>query len=90
MAAMLIGYPALTFSRWLAFGWGGSVGLDITAETCPLGTATITRLGTQPDVRGLRHAHSYNHARAPGIVAEFVARVAGARDSAVRSSIASI
>jgi hypothetical protein len=57
MAAMLIGYPALTFSRWLAFGWGGSVGLDITAETCPLGTATITRLGTQPDVRGLRHAH---------------------------------
>jgi hypothetical protein len=73
LAAMLLGYPALLFSRWLAFGWSGSVGMDVTAEACPLGTATITRLGMPADAPGMRHAHSYNDARAPAIVARFIA-----------------
>jgi hypothetical protein len=76
--AMLVGYPALVFTRWLAVGWGGSIGVDITAETCPLGTATVTRLTPAADARGLRHAHSYNDARAPDEIAGFIARMADA------------
>jgi hypothetical protein len=75
--AMLLGYPALLFWRWLAFGWGGSIGVDITAETCPLGTAAITRLGRPVDASGLGHAHSYNDEHAPELIAEFVAETTG-------------
>jgi hypothetical protein len=74
LVAMLVGYPALVFSRWLAFGWGGSVGVDITAETCPLGTATVTRLAPSPETPGLRHAHCYNDPRAVPEIAAFVMR----------------
>jgi hypothetical protein len=70
--AMLLGYPVLMFSRWLAFGWGGSIGVEITAETCPLGEASITRLGPSVDALGLRHAHSYHDERAPKLIAKFV------------------
>jgi len=73
LVAMLLGYPALLFSRWLAFGWGGSIGVDITAETCPLGTATVTRLET-PAATGLQHANSYNDHRAPELIAKFIAQ----------------
>jgi hypothetical protein len=70
--AMLLGYPALVFSRWLAFGWGGSIGVEITAETCPLGDASITRLGPPVDALGLRHAHSYHDERVPKLIADFI------------------
>lgn len=80
---LLLAYPFLMFSRWLAFGWGGSVDMDITAETCPLGTATTTRLAAPEDARGLRHAHSYNHPDAARVVADFIARVAGTGGAAV-------
>jgi hypothetical protein len=75
--AMLLGYPGLLFWRWLAFGWGGSIGVDITAETCPLGTAAITRLGRPVDASGLGHAHSYNDEHAPELIAEFIAEKTG-------------
>ena len=46
-AAQAAGITAMAFSRWLAFGWAGSIGvLQITAETCPLGDASITRLAS--------------------------------------------
>ncbi|MGH9159364.1 MAG: hypothetical protein ACRD2X_05185, partial [Vicinamibacteraceae bacterium] len=79
--ALLLGVPALLFFRWLAFGWGGSIGLDMTAETCPVGTATVVRLGSAPNALGLRHAHSYNHERAPHLVAEFIAGIVGTGNS---------
>lgn len=72
LSALLLGYPALFLFRWLAFGWGGSIGLDVTAETCPLGTATVTRLSAPPGARGLRHAHIYSDERTPGLIAGFV------------------
>ena len=65
-------YLILAFFRWLAFGWAGSVDVDLTAETCPIGTATITRLESPKDVQGLRHGYSYNHPDAPGVVARFI------------------
>jgi hypothetical protein len=65
-------YLTLAFFRWLAFGWAGSVDVDVTAETCPIGTATITRLESPKDVRGLRHGYSYNHPDAAGVVARFI------------------
>jgi len=80
--AMLLGYPALVFSRWLAFGWGGSIGVDMTAETCPSGTAMITRLGPPVDSSGLRHAHSYHDERAPDLIAKFIAQTTGPRHDA--------
>jgi hypothetical protein len=81
--AMLLGYPALVFSRWLAFGWGGSIGVEITAETCPLGDASITRLGPPADAPGLRHAHSYHDERAPKLIAEFIVRTIGHQRAAI-------
>lgn len=77
LVAMLIGYPALMFSRWLAFGWGGSIGVDVTAEACPLGTATVTRLGPSDDSSGLHHTHSYHHEHAPVLIATFIAETTG-------------
>lgn len=81
--AMLLGYPALVFSRWLAFGWGGSIGMEITAETCPLGNASVTRLGPPADAPGLRHAHSYHDERAPTLIAEFIEQTIGHRRATI-------
>jgi hypothetical protein len=87
LVAMLLGYPLLVFSRWLAFGWGGSIGVEITAETCPLGDASITRLGPPADATGLRHAHSYHDERAPESIAEFIVQtIGGHRANTLRSS----
>jgi len=71
-----IGFVALGLLRWLAFGWGGSFGVEMTAETCPVGTATITRLGPRLGPRGLRHGYSYNDRRSPILLARFIASVA--------------
>jgi hypothetical protein len=77
LVAMLIGYPVLMFSRWLAFGWGGSIGVDVTAEACPLGTATVTRLGPSNGSSGLQHTHPYHHQHAPVLIAKFIAETTG-------------
>jgi hypothetical protein len=71
-----IGFVAMDLLRWLAFGWGGSFELEMTAETCPVGSATITRLGPRLGLRGLRHGYSYNDRRSPILVARFIASVA--------------
>lgn len=71
-----IGFAALGLLRWLAFGWGGSFEVEMTAETCPVGTAMITRLGPRLGPRGLRHGYSYNDRRSPILIARFIASVA--------------
>jgi hypothetical protein len=78
LAAMLLGFPPLVFFRWLAFGWGGAPGMDITAESLPLGTVTAVRLPAPAGRRGLRHSELYNDARVPPLIATFVQREAGA------------
>ena len=72
LMTLLLGYPILWGLRWLAFGWGGSIGLDMTAESCPAGQATVVRLSAPPDTRGLRHVHICNDERTPGLIARFV------------------
>jgi hypothetical protein len=67
-----IGYLGLSFIRWLAFGWAGYLGVEMTAETCPIGTARITRLGPSLRARGLHHGYSYNDRRAPVHIARFI------------------
>lgn len=71
-----IGFVALGVLRWLAFGWGGSFEIEMTAETCPVGAAAITRLGPRLGPRGLRHGYSYNDRRSPILIARFIASVA--------------
>jgi hypothetical protein len=78
LAAMLLGFPPLVFFRWLAFGWGGAPGMDITAESLPLGTVTAVRLPAPAGRRGLRHSELYNDARVPQLIATFVQREAAA------------
>jgi len=78
LPALLItpfGFLALGLLRWVAFGWAGSFDVEMTAETCPVGTATITRLGPRLGSRGLRHGYSYNHLRAPILIAQFIGRL---------------
>ena len=65
-------YLGLSFIRWLAFGWAGYLGVEMTAETCPIGTAQITRLGPSMDAHGLHHGYSYNDPRAPVHIARFI------------------
>ena len=67
-----VGFVALGLLRWLAFGWAGSFDLEMTAETCPVGTATITRLEPRRGARGLRHGYSYNDRRAPVLIGRFI------------------
>lgn len=67
-----IGFLGLSFVRWLAFGWAGYLGVEMTAETCPIGTAQITRLGPSLRARGLHHGYSYNDRRAPVHIARFI------------------
>ena len=67
-----IGFLGLSFVRWLAFGWAGYLGVEMTAETCPVGEARITRLGPSLRARGLHHGHSYNDRRAPIHIARFI------------------
>jgi hypothetical protein len=69
---VIIGYFGLVLVRWLAFGWAGYLGFDMTAETCPVGTAKFTRLGPSLRARGLHHGHSYNDRRAPVHIARFI------------------
>jgi hypothetical protein len=71
-----IGFGALGLLRWLAFGWAGTFDLEMTAETCPVGSATIIRLGPRLGSRGLRHGHSYNDRRAPVHIGRFISRIA--------------
>jgi hypothetical protein len=78
LAAMLVGFPFLVLFRWLAFGWGGSPGIDITAESVPLGTTTALRLPARGNARGLRHSELYSDERVPPLIAEFVLRSVGA------------
>ena len=69
LPALLIapfGFLALGLLRWVAFGWAGSFGVEMTAETCPVGTATITRLGPRRGPRGLRHGYSVQRPPRPG------------------------
>ena len=80
LPALLItpfGFLALGLLRWVAFGWAGSFDLEMTAETCPVGTATIARLGPRLGPRGLRHGYSYNDRRAPVHIARFIRRGLG-------------
>jgi len=80
LVAMLVGFPPLVFFRWLAFGWGGAPGVDVTAESLPLGTVTAVRLAAPaPPIvpaptggRGLRHSELYNDARVPPLIATFI------------------
>jgi len=74
-----IGFLGLSFVRWLAFGWAGYLGVEMTAETCPIGTAQITRLGPSLRARGLRHGHSYNDRRAPVHIARFIRETMAAK-----------
>ncbi len=71
------GSGTLGLLRWVAFGWAGSFDLEMTAETCPVGTATIARLGPRLGPRGLRHGYSYNDRRAPVHIARFIRRGLG-------------
>jgi hypothetical protein len=73
-----IGFAAVGLLRWLAFGWGGSFEVEMTAETCPVATTTTTRLGPRLGPRGLRHGYSYNDRRSPVLIARFIASVARA------------
>ena len=86
LAALFVGFPPLVFFRWLAFGWGGAPGVDVTAESLPLGSVTAVRLPAPapplvpaPAGRGLRHSELYNDARVPPRIAMFVRREVGAR-----------
>ena len=80
LVAMLVGFPPLVFFRWLAFGWGGAPGVDVTAESLPLGTVTAVRLpAPAPAIvsaptgqGGLRHSELYNDARVPPLIAAFL------------------
>jgi hypothetical protein len=77
LVALLVGFPPLVFFRWLAFGWGGSPGVDVTAESLPLGTVTAVRLPEPapplvPTEHGLRHAELHNDARVPPLIASFL------------------
>ena len=72
-----VGFVALGALRWLAFGWAGSFDVEMTAETCPVGTAAITRLGPRLGPRGLRHGYSYNDRRAPIHLARFIRQTLG-------------
>ena len=72
LAAMLVGFPPLIFFRWLAFGWGGAPGMDVTAESLPLGAVTAVRLPAPIGRRGLRHSELYNDARVPPLIATFL------------------
>jgi hypothetical protein len=74
---VIIGYLGLAFVRWLAFGWAGYLGVEMTAETCPVGTAQVTRLGPSLRARGLHHGHSYNDRRAPVHIARFIRETMG-------------
>ena len=74
LAAMLVGFPPLVFFRWLAFGWGGAPGVDVTAESLPLGTVTAVRLPAPPGRRGLKHSELYNDPRVPPRIAEFLGK----------------
>lgn len=74
---VVIGYFGLAFVRWLAFGWAGYLGVEMTAETCPVGTAQVTRLGPSLRARGLHHGHSYNDRRAPVHIARFIRETMG-------------
>jgi hypothetical protein len=78
-----IGFAALGVLRWLAFGWAGTFEVEMTAETCPVGTATITRLGPRLGARGLRHGYSYNDRRAPIHIGRFVRTIAASREAPV-------
>jgi hypothetical protein len=82
LAALLLGFPALVFFRWLAFGWGGTAGGDVTAESLPLGRVTAVRLPAPKDGRGLRHSELYNDPRVPPRIAEFVLRTVGEKPDA--------
>ncbi len=82
----VIGFVGLGLLRWLAFGWAGSFDVEMTAETCPVGTATITRLGPRRGSRGLRHGYSYNDRRAPIVIGRFICRTLG-RDRQVRGAV---
>ena len=72
LAAMLVGFPPLIFFRWLAFGWGGAPGMDVTAESLPLGAVTAVRLPAPIGRRGLRHSELYNDPRVPPLIATFL------------------
>jgi hypothetical protein len=72
MVAMLVGFPPLVFFRWLAFGWGGRPGDDITAESVPLGAVKAVRLTAPEGGRGLRHSELYNDPRVPPLIATFL------------------
>lgn len=72
LVAAAVGFVGLACIRWLAFGWAGYMGMEMTAETCPIGSATMIRLGPHRSARGLRHGHSYHDRRAPIHIARFI------------------
>lgn len=90
LVAMLVGFPPLVFFRWLAFGWGGSPGVDVTAESLPLGTVTAVRLTAPAGGRGLRHSELYNDARVPPVIAAFVQREVDAAAAAGKGPVATV
>ncbi|HKE83300.1 MAG TPA: hypothetical protein VKB50_06085 [Vicinamibacterales bacterium] len=81
LVMVIFGFVGLSFVRWLAFGWAGYLGVEMTAETCPVGTAQITRLGPSLRARGLRHGHSYNDRRAPVHIARFIRQTMASKTS---------
>jgi hypothetical protein len=74
LAALILGFPPLVFFRWLAFGWAGTAGVDMTAESFPLGTATAVRLPAPTGGRELRHSELYHDPRVPPLIATFILR----------------
>ena len=54
LLVMPVVFVALVVVRWLGFGWGGTIDVDITAEACPLGTTSVTRLSWRRPARKLK------------------------------------